>query len=73
MWEVQEAVSVIEKHGNDLCLMHCVLNYPTPNENANLGMIGDLIKKFPNVVPGYSDHTLPGEMDPCVYSWLLGC
>ena len=32
----------LEKKGNKLALLHCVLNYPTPDENANLGMILDL-------------------------------
>ena len=52
--------------------MHCVLNYPTLNENANLGMITDLIKKFPETVPGYSDHTLPYNMDTLKIANLLG-
>jgi len=72
LWEIQQAVDVINKNGNLLCLMHCVLNYPTKTENAHLGMIKDLIEKFPDVVPGYSDHTLPGEMDNLIYSVLLG-
>lgn len=72
LWEVQEAVDIIEKHGNPLCLMHCVLNYPTPNEHANLGMIWDLRRKFPKHVPGYSDHTLPQEMEVIHASALLG-
>jgi N-acetylneuraminate synthase len=42
------------------------------DENANLGMIKDLIKHFPQVVPGYSDHTLPKQMDICKSATLLG-
>jgi N-acetylneuraminate synthase len=72
LWEVQEAVDIIEKNGNPYCLMHCVLNYPTPNKNANLGMIWDLRTKFPNAVPGYSDHTLPQEMQVITSAVLLG-
>jgi len=72
LWEVQQAVEVIRQHGNPLCLMHCVLNYPTPDERANLGMIKGLIKHFPEAVPGYSDHTLPGDMDIVLHSLLLG-
>ena len=72
LWEVQQAVETIEKYGNKLCLMHCVLNYPTMDENANLGMIKHLIKHFPQVVPGYSDHTLPNKMDICKTATLLG-
>lgn len=72
LWEVQEAVDIIEKHGNKLCLMHCVLNYPTPNKNANLGMIWDLKNKFPQHIIGYSDHTLPQSMEVIHSSVLLG-
>ncbi|MEO0506206.1 MAG: N-acetylneuraminate synthase family protein [Bacteroidota bacterium] len=72
LWEIQQAMDVIQKHKNIVCLMHCVLNYPTLNENANLGMITDLIKKFPETVPGYSDHTLPYNMDTLKIANLLG-
>lgn len=72
LWEVQQAVEVIEKYGNKLCLMHCVLNYPTPNKNAHLGMIWDLKRNFPHHVPGYSDHTLPQGMEVILKSVLLG-
>lgn len=71
-WEVMQAVETIEKHGNKLCLMHCVLNYPTMDENANLGMIKDMIRLFPDVVPGYSDHTLPKDMHTLEVATLLG-
>ena len=72
LWEIQEAVELIENKGNELCLMHCVLNYPTTNENANIAMIKDLSNHFPNSTTGYSDHTLPESMDTCLYAWLLG-
>lgn len=72
LWEIQEAVSIIEAHGNPLALLHCVLNYPTPNRNANLGMIVDLRAKFPDHVPGYSDHTEPQGMDILHTAALLG-
>lgn len=72
LWEIQQAVEVIEKKGNPLCLMHCVLNYPTPDPNANLGMIKTLAKQFPDHVPGYSDHTLPKDMEVMKMATLLG-
>ena len=72
-WEVQQAVELIKKNGNPLSLMHCVLNYPTEDANANLGMICDMKRKFPEYLIGYSDHTLPGEqMQVCVTASLLG-
>lgn len=70
--EIAEAVSWIEKKGNPLSLLHCVLNYPTPNKNANLGMILDLKTRFPDKIIGYSDHTLPEEMKVSEVATLLG-
>lgn len=72
LWEVQRAVELIAAHGVPLSLMHCVLNYPTLDENANLGMIKSLQEHFPKHLIGYSDHTLPNEMDICVTATLLG-
>jgi sialic acid synthase SpsE len=70
--EIQEAVSWIEKFGNPLALLHCVLNYPTVDKNANLGMILDLKTKFPDKIIGYSDHTLPKDMKVCEMATMLG-
>jgi N-acetylneuraminate synthase len=72
LYEIQEAVSWIEKYNNPLALLHCVLNYPTPDENANLGMILGLKKAFPDKIIGYSDHTLPQDMKVCEIATLLG-
>jgi N-acetylneuraminate synthase len=72
LFEIQEAVDLIRSFGNKLCLLHCVLNYPTLDENANLGMILDQKKRFPDTVPGYSDHTLPGTMEVLKIASLLG-
>lgn len=71
-WEVEEAVSVIRKSGNPLCLLHCILNYPTEDKNANLGMILDIRRRFPELMTGYSDHTLPADMRSLEIAALLG-
>ena len=70
--EVKEAVGWINAFNLPLSLMHCVLNYPTPDENANLGMIAGLKKEFPDNIIGYSDHTLPKEMKVCEMATILG-
>ena len=60
--EIKDAVSAIEKEGNyRIVIMHCILNYPTKYEDANLGMLKHLKKIFPNYLVGYSDHTLPDQ------------
>jgi len=70
--EIHEAVSWIERQGNPLALLHCVLNYPTTDENAHLSIIRDLKKAFPDKLIGYSDHTLPKDMKTLEVATLLG-
>lgn len=70
--EIAEAVEWIEAKGNPLALLHCVLNYPTRDENAALGMIRGLQQHFPQHVIGYSDHTLPDDMHILETATLLG-
>ena len=70
--EIHETVNWIKKSGNELALLHCILNYPTEDKNAHLSMIKDLKKHFPNEIIGYSDHTLPKDMKVLEYAHLLG-
>lgn len=58
--EIDEAVKVIEGEGNkQIALLHCVLSYPTKDEDAHLNMIKHLRDIYPQYVIGYSDHTVP--------------
>ncbi len=41
-----------------LGLLHCVSNYPTTPENANIGAVASLKAAFPEQTIGYSDHTI---------------
>ncbi|MBL7074348.1 N-acetylneuraminate synthase family protein [candidate division KSB1 bacterium] len=60
--EIESAITELEGVGcESLALLHCILNYPTPYENANLNMIQGLCKVFPNYLIGYSDHTVPDQ------------
>ena len=70
--EIQDAVNWIQPFNIPLALLHCVLNYPTSDQNANLGMIKALQEAFPDNVIGYSDHTLPKEMKVCEIATILG-
>lgn len=58
--EIEFALQTAKEAGaNEISLLHCVLNYPTPEENAQLGYIKTLQKVFPDLVIGYSDHVAP--------------
>lgn len=59
--EIEEAVVIIRDAGNKLALLHCVLEYPTPDEHANLSRIVALKEKYPDLEVGYSDHTKPNN------------
>lgn len=72
MWEVEQSVGWIQAHGNSLALLQCVLNYPTADEKANLAVISELARKFPGLLIGYSDHTLPKNMKTLEVAALLG-
>ena len=70
--EIYEALSWIKEKNNPTALLHCVLNYPTADKNANLGMIKGLKESFPNNIIGYSDHTLPKDLETLKTATLLG-
>lgn len=56
--EVREAVDVIKSaENNDIILLQCVVNYPSPVEDANIRAMVTLKDTFGYPV-GYSDHTL---------------
>jgi len=60
--EIIEAVKIIRKYNDkQIVLMHCVLEYPTPYQHANLNKIITLAKYFKDIVIGYSDHTKPDK------------
>jgi sialic acid synthase SpsE len=58
--EIEQAMTTVLETGNrEICLLHCVLAYPTDHGDANLKMIKHLGEIFPNYLLGYSDHTRP--------------
>jgi sialic acid synthase SpsE len=57
--EVEEALEVCRRAGNDqVALLHCTLKYPCPPEGINLRMMEHLMRAFPAVPVGLSDHSL---------------
>ena len=60
--EIEAAIDSIRKYNEKpIVLLHCVLEYPTPLEHANLLKIAALRNQFPELIIGYSDHTKPTE------------
>ena len=55
---IKIAVKTIKKHGTPLALFHCTSLYPTPYEKVRLGGIAELMKAFPGIPIGLSDHSI---------------
>jgi sialic acid synthase SpsE len=71
--EIEEAAAWVREAGDvPLALLHCVLNYPTADKDAHLGMILGLQRAFPRHLIGYSDHTLPKDMASLEIATLFG-
>ncbi len=59
IYEIDEIVNAIMKTGNDnFMLFHAITSYPTPYELANLNVIKTMLDRYPNIMIGYSDHTI---------------
>ncbi len=71
--EIQRTLDFLKGRSTPVSLLHCVLSYPTHLQDANLGRLSRLIERFPSVLHGLSDHTLPQETDvSCVVAVALG-
>jgi len=56
--EIDDALATITHYHNNISILHCVSEYPTRPENANLLSIKALQSKYPEYNIGYSDHTI---------------
>jgi len=57
--EVEEGLEVCRRAGNErVVLLHCTLKYPCPPEAVNLRMMEHMMRAFPGVPIGLSDHSL---------------
>ena len=69
--EVRESVAAILAEGNDrLILLHAITSYPTHPEHVNLLAMGTLMREFPKLDVGYSDHTI--GTTACICAAALG-
>jgi len=59
IYEVDEIVNTIMKTGNkNFMIFHAITSYPTKYELANLNVIKTMLDRYPNIIIGYSDHTI---------------
>jgi N,N'-diacetyllegionaminate synthase len=63
--EIEDALDVLIKAGTvreNITVLHCNTEYPTPMEDVNLRAVLTIRAAFPGVQVGYSDHTLGIEV-----------
>ena len=68
--DVDRAVEVVTGAGGTLCLLQCTAAYPAAVEDLNLGVIGTLRDRYPELVIGLSDHQDGIAMAPVAF--MLG-
>jgi sialic acid synthase SpsE len=68
--EIDETVDALRQTGTPFALMNCVSEYPPVYEDINLGVIGTLLTRYPDVVIGHSDHT--PDLYTCYAAVALG-
>lgn len=55
--EIDRTYQALIKRNTQLILMNCVSEYPPVYNDLNLGVIGEMTKRFPKALIGHSDHT----------------
>lgn len=57
--EVKESINFIKANNiKELVVFQCTTNYPTAYEDVNLNVIDTYQKEFPDILIGFSDHSL---------------
>lgn len=57
--EVKDSVNIIKKNNiNDIIIFQCTTNYPTTYEEINLNVIDTYKEEFPDLIIGFSDHSI---------------
>lgn len=56
--ELDDALETLNKYHNQISILHCVSQYPTHPDNANLNTINYLLEQYSEYTIGYSDHTV---------------
>ena len=67
---IAKAVNIMERYGISYALMHTTNLYPTKPEWVRLGAMQELMKEFPDIPIGLSDHTL--NNNACIAAMALG-
>jgi len=70
---LRKVYQLFKQKGRDFAFMHCVGEYPTPNNVANLDRIKELKYEFPDIEIGFSTHESPLEKSMTPFAVAMGC
>ena len=70
--EIDRVVSFFKHRNKALTVMHCVGEYPSPDEHLHLGQIALLRKRYPEIPIGYSTHERPDNLEAVKIAIALG-
>lgn len=64
LFDVDRVVTFFYHRQVSLALMHCVAEYPTPNEHLEMNQITFYKERYPKLHIGFSTHEDPNNMEP---------
>lgn len=67
---IQRALDILERKNVPYALMHTTNLYPTPPRLVRLGAMQEMMRAFPNIPIGLSDHTL--NNNACIAAMAMG-
>jgi sialic acid synthase SpsE/mannose-6-phosphate isomerase-like protein (cupin superfamily) len=70
--EIDRVVSFLKHRNKSLTIMHCVGEYPAPDDHLHLGQIELLRKRYPEIPVGYSTHERPDNVEAVKIALALG-
>lgn len=70
--EIDKVVSFFQHRGVHFAFMHCVAEYPTPNNKLHLNQITIMQNRYPGVTIGFSTHEEPSNMNAIRVAYAKG-
>lgn len=65
LYEIAKAIEILKRYGNNqIALLHCTAEYPAKPQDCNIGVISTYKRNFPDLIIGFSDHTVDPSAAP---------
>ncbi len=61
--DIDRVISFFQHRAKDFAILHCVGEYPTPDERMHLSQLDFLQRRYPGVRIGFSTHENPANTD----------